>query len=348
MSVVSEPYNVDGDPTGARPVPVSPVPGRLAQPAVALLESENVIKRAIEMVGVNTMRPEEAGTFIRLVSVITMLPELFRVDTPLDEAYVSVKKALKVRQEGVSDIISIAFRHRDPKLAVVFTNALINVFTARYLELYRNSNDSVSFFLGQKKENRAALAKASAALQEFASANRVFKIDDQIRLLLGERSHQASDLAKTTGLIIEKEKEALTIPTQLSQMRPINRLPQITGLTLPKTNKEEPKHVEDAPTAERLALDPPLLLVRVYQETIATLVRLQTELAGLRALELHQKNALKKFDEELGSIMSKEAQFYQLQQEVIDLKAKDEAFTRKLTELQVSQDLKAKNSRVCR
>jgi hypothetical protein len=40
--------------------------------------------------------------------------------------------------------------------------------------------------------------------------------------------------------------------------------------------------------------------------------------------------------------MSKEAQFYRLQQEVIDLKAKDEAFTKKLTELQVSQELKAR------
>ena len=89
-------------------------------------------------------------------------------------------------------------------------------------------------------------------------------------------------------------------------------------------------------------MDPPLLLVRVYQDTIASLVRLQTELAGLRALELHQKNTLRKLDEELGSIMSKEAQFYRLQQEVIDLKANDEAFTKKLTELQVSQDLNAK------
>ena len=178
-----------------------------------------------------------------MVSLITMLPEMLRVHniptltTPLDEAYVSAKKALKVRQEGVSDIISVAFRHRDPKLAVAFTNALIEIFTARYLQLYRNSSDSVLFFLEQKKENRAALEKASAALQEFASANRVFKIDDQIRLLLEQRSHQASDLAKTTGVIIEKEKEALTIPTQLSQMKPINRLPQITGLTSPKTNK---------------------------------------------------------------------------------------------------------------
>ena len=59
MSVMSEPYNVDGEKTGAQSM--SPPPGRLAQPAVALLESENVIKRAIEMVGVNTMRPEAGG-----------------------------------------------------------------------------------------------------------------------------------------------------------------------------------------------------------------------------------------------------------------------------------------------
>ena len=317
MSLLHEPYNVDGEKIGAQSLP-----GRLAQTAIALFESENVIKRALEMVGTQNLRPT--------------------LTTSLDEVYISVKKALSVRQEGLSDIVRVKFRHHDPKLAVAFTNAVVESFTARYLQLYRNSSDAVLFFLEQQKRNRLALERASAALQEFASANRVFKIDDQIRLLIEERSHVASTLGKTRGLITEKESQTLAIPTQLSQMKPINRLPQITGLTPSKPDKVTTPHVDNPPKIEALGADPPLLLVRVYQDTIANLVRLQTELVGLHALELYQDSMLKKLDDELSSIVSKEAQFDRLRQEVVNLRANDEILTKKLTELQVSQDLNAK------
>jgi hypothetical protein len=42
---------------------------------------------------------------------------------------------------------------------------------------------------------------------------------------------------------------------------------------------------------------------------MANLVKLRTELAGLRALESHEQSMLTKFDNEISSLVSKQAQF---------------------------------------
>src|SRR5262249_28087697 len=161
-----------------------------------LFESENVIRRAIRMVGEDNMRPTPAAS--------------------VNATYVSAKKALSVQQEGLSNLIRIKFNHRDAKLAAAFTNAIVKSFTEKYLELYTNSS-AVLFFLEQQKQNRLALERASAAVQEFASANRIYQMDEQLRLLIQERSHHASALDQARGSIAEKESEVQAIPTLLSQ-----------------------------------------------------------------------------------------------------------------------------------
>jgi uncharacterized protein involved in exopolysaccharide biosynthesis len=313
----SEPYDVYSEKIGAQSQP-----GHLTRVAVALFESENVIRRAIEIVGLNNMRPTPTES--------------------VDAAYIYAKKALSVRQEGLSDFIRIKFTHPDPKLAVAFTNAIVESFTARYLRLYGNSS-AVSFFVEQQKQNRLALERASAAVQEYASKNRIYQLDAQLKLLIAERSNHASALDKTRGSIVERESEVQAVPTLLSQMKPVNRQPQITGLTLPKPDKATSSHVGSSLTIDPLSSDPPLLLVRVYENTMANLVRLHTELAGLRALESHEERMLKKFDDEISSIVSKQAEYDRLEREVVYAKANDEVFTKKALELQLSQELKAKN-----
>src|SRR5262249_6062975 len=211
-------YDVYGD-----KIDRQPQPGHLAV-AVALFESENVIRRAIDMVHLDNIRPTPTASE--------------------DEAYISAKKSLSVRQEGTSDLIRVKFKHNNPKIAAAFTNAVVESFTARYLELYKNSS-AVSFFVEQQKQNRLALEKASIKFQEFASANRIYEIDQQLRLLIEERNAHASALDKTRGSIAERENEVQAIPALLSQMKPVNRLPQVTALTLPKQNKNATSEIEN-------------------------------------------------------------------------------------------------------
>jgi uncharacterized protein involved in exopolysaccharide biosynthesis len=79
--------------------------------AIALLVSENLIKTAIETVGASNMYPAPGND--------------------IDKAYRSADRALTAKRQGLSNVIRIEFRHRDPNLAVSFTNALLSSFTTR-------------------------------------------------------------------------------------------------------------------------------------------------------------------------------------------------------------------------
>jgi uncharacterized protein involved in exopolysaccharide biosynthesis len=350
----NKPYDVDLEKAGARPSREQ----RQAEAAIALLGSENLIKEAIEAVGASNMYPASADD--------------------IDKAYLSAQGALTVREEKLlSEVIQIKFRHRDPNLAVSFTNALLNSFTVRYARL--NSNDrAVAFYVYQQQQNRTELEKAEKTLYDFSSANRIFNISEQIVHLIDERSSQVTSLSDTKGLIARKEAEESEIPTQLARMKPFSRYPQIkemisatraetssSGISSRTNGKRrngssanaDKQSSEGAVNIDEGAVnidkekinkafsgsDPPLLLVRLYQETIASLVKTQIELDGLRALEAHQGSALKKIEGELDLIASKQAQFDRLQKETDYKKAVDKAYTEKIIELKVSHKLGADN-----
>ena len=322
-------------------------PEQVARPQIALLESENVIRQAISVVGATNLYPATmtaSGSQVDRAGIST-----FRIFKPLasvDAAYIAAKGSLSVRPEPQTDLIRVNFRHANPKLAVDFTDALVQSFTERYYQLYSNIG-AVSFFWEQQKQSDEAFARTSAALSEYSTNNQLFRIDDQRRLLLEQRSALAAALVGTTGLIAEKESQTAAIPSQLAQMKPIARNPQITGLTqldvppAPGTAPVAAKKQTSAPIAS-LAADPPLLLVKVYQDTVAALVKLHTDLAGLRALKAHQEKTLKELDVDLSSLSSKEAEFERLRREVMQARDNSDLFTKKALEEQLSQDLNAR------
>jgi len=294
---------------------------------VGLLESEGVIRTAIGKVGAGSLSSTDGW---------------FPFSEPVsreDRALIVAKRNLNLRFEPFTDLIRIAFRHGDQMVAVHFTNALIQSFIDRYHELYSNSS-AVSFFLEQQKHSTEAFARSSAALADFATANRIHRVEEQQRLLLEQRSRLASALFTTKGSIEEKKGQVSAIPDQLSHMRPIGQLPQVAALV---KGKVPPAGNAKQPPIDKLASDPPLLLVRVYQDTIASLVKLQTELAGLQALEASQELMLKKIDDELSRLSKKQAEFERLRLEVNHAKQSSEAFTNKALELKLSQELSARN-----
>lgn len=322
ISIKSGPlFNTDAEKIAAAP------PEQFARPQITLLESETVIRRAVTVVGGERMYPAKTAR------------GLFRTLSISDNAYVNARKNLKIRQEPQTDIILVTFRHSNPRVAVDFTNAVVRTFVHRYFEVYSNTG-AVDFFWEQKKKNEDAFLRASAALAEYSSSNGLFHIDEQRRLLLQRRSEVAAALLLTRGSIVEKEGEVATIPGQLSQMKqPLARSPSLRALTAPKEGDASTPNLSSAPSLSGVANDPPLLLVKVYQDTVASLVRTHTEIAGLRALEAHQEQSLKSIESELTSMGSREAEFERLQLEVVQSKANAELFSKKAFEEQLSQDL---------
>jgi len=314
-------FNTDAEKIAAAP------PEQFARPQITLLESETVIRRAVTAVGSERMYPAKTAR------------GLFRTLSIGDNAYINARKNLKIRQEPQTDIILVTFRHSNPRVAVDFTNAVVSTFIHRYFEVY-NLTGAVDFFWDQKKKSEEAFLRASASRAEYSSSNGLFHIDEQRRLLLQRRSDVAAALQLTRGSIVEKEGVAATIPGQLSQMKqPLARSPSLRALIAPKEGDASTPGSSSTPSLSGVANDPPLLLVRVYQDTVASLVRTHTEIAGLRALEAHQEQSLKSIEGELTSLGGREAEFERLQLEVVQSKANAELFSKRAFDEQLSQDL---------
>jgi uncharacterized protein involved in exopolysaccharide biosynthesis len=85
--------------------------------------------------------------------------------------------------------------------------------------------------------------------------------------------------------------------------------------------------------------DPPLLLVKVYQDTIAMMVKLNTDIAGLRARITYQQSEIEDLDRKLADLSSIEAAFERLRQKAELAKATAAQFAKKAVDEQIRQDL---------
>src|SRR5262249_12192791 len=138
------------------PTFVAPSQG-VVQRQIVLLESENVVRRAIDMVGAERI----AGGKMPPPALAGILTRMFSPLSFADATYVAVRNALSVVPAPQTDFIRVFFRHRDPQIAVEFTNALVRSFTDRYFQIYSNSY-AVAFFSEQKQKSEEAFAQTSA------------------------------------------------------------------------------------------------------------------------------------------------------------------------------------------
>ena len=322
-------------------------PEQLARPQMVMLESEGVIRKAIDAVGAERLYPrlsERAPSTGQYVQIDTTAGErVRRLITPLairDQAFIAASSAITVRAEPNTELIRAYFRHSDPELAVEFANAWLQAFTDRYYQLYSNA-DALQVLWEQQKRSNDIYQRASAALAKFSAESQIFQVGDQRRLLLERRNNLASSVATTNGSIADKQSQADAIPHQLAQMKPINRVSQVLALTRDQVG-DAAANGRARPTVPNVPQDPPLLLIKVYQDTIANLVRLQTELAGQRSLVTQQRQSLGAIDAELNALSVREAEFERRQQEVNQARRNAEEYMRRAKEEEFFQEMNAR------
>lgn len=307
-------------------------PEQFARPQITLLESETVVRRAVSAVGGERLYRAKTGGLQLPHIARGPLKSLFPALSLNDYAYMTAKKNLTIRQEPQTDIIMVTFRNSDPRVAVDFTNALVRSFSQRFFEVYSNTG-AVDFFWEQKKKSEEAFTRTSKAFAAYSSHYGLFSIQEQRGLLLQQRSATAAALIVTRGSIAEKESQVAAIPGLLAQLKqPLARSAMMKSLTGPQKSDTPPP-----PETSSLMLS--AIADRVYQDTVASLVRTHTEIAGRRALEVQQEQSLKDIDSQLTSMAAREAEFERLQLEVTQLKANAELFSKKAFEEQLAQDL---------
>ncbi|PSC03134.1 hypothetical protein SLNSH_20610 [Alsobacter soli] len=260
---------------------------------LSIAGSEDVIRKAVAAVGPG-----------RLLATQDFAP-----DSDVTAAAFAVAKANSIfTVEPNTFILKIAFRHGDPAMAARFANQLASEYLARRTALYRNQGD-VDFFREQEKRFNDDLHAAAAALDVFSREKRIYSISEQRRLLLQARAAAAKELDDNATQVARAESELNSLKYQLSSLR--------KNITLPVEIFGESNLAPRGPKRdEALSNDPPLLNVKIYQESAARLVAMNADLAGLRATASLRSNEMSRIEAQLDQLAANEATFEDLQRRV--------------------------------
>jgi succinoglycan biosynthesis transport protein ExoP len=322
---------------------------------IYIINSEDVLRQAISEFGPRRLFPDQrqsaswhASNFLPpgLLAAVSKIADSLRSSNPdearsdVDRALLKVKKRLAVTLEKDSQILSLTFRHEDPKIAEQFLSLVVRDFLQRQADLSGNA-EAPAFFREQAARYRDEYKSASAELSEFAKKHSTYSVSQEIELALTRRDNTVAALAKTRGSIAEKEAQAATFQNTLTQLRRRISLPgEITG---PKQNVHAGTGTGnngDALTdANKVpANESPLLLVRVFQDTAQSLVNLNSEVVGLRSLEKAQTDSLADVNRKLSELSSIAAEFGRLKDQLEQVSKVLEAHVGRAADAQMNAD----------
>ena len=318
---------------------------------IYIINSEDVLRQAITEFGSQRLFPSRKQSQVwdelsalplpfglwETLSRVADLVQPTNLDdnrSDLDRALLKVRKRLSVSPEKDSQILSLTFRHEDPKIAEQFLALVVRDFIQRQADLSGNA-EAPSFFRQEAARYREQYKRASTELNEFAKKHSTYSVSQEILLALTRRDETVAALAKTGGSIAEKEAQAATFQNTLTQLRRRISLPsEVTG---PKYNApisgDALTDANKVPTNES-----PLLLVRVFQETAQSLVNLNSGIVGLRALETAQTKSLSDIERKLSELSSVEAEFGRLKGEFEQVSKFLEAHVARAAEAQMNAD----------
>ena len=173
---------------------------------VEILSSRDLAQQVVEEVGVDAL-----------------YPDLY--EDGLEEEVV-LAKAVAMFQSGVaitdvfdSGIITIAFEHRDPKIAAGALKILVERFKDKHLEIFGESKSS--FLQKQLEKYRETLDRAETALQDFRHENGVYDLPGQKNATLAQRVELQAELRAARFRISELEQQLQAFDKSTSEVTAI-------------------------------------------------------------------------------------------------------------------------------
>jgi uncharacterized protein involved in exopolysaccharide biosynthesis len=314
--------------------------------SIALLtriaESDEVVKAAASDVGISQLAPplppSGPSLFGRLRRYLH--PTAYEPMThpgSIDAELGRIKSGLVIRGEQNASIIRISFRNPDPELAARFANSMSVRLIERHT-LFGTRLGAANFFLQQRQRFEQEAAKAAKGLQAFSSRTSLFSVDEQRGLLLRRRDALALSLATTKGLVSQKLAERQTLAEELRKLMPVARSPYVSSL-VDSLGGDRSGPRPDSRIVDDRTTDPPLLLIRVYQETMAALFKVNADVVGAQSLMRQQSDEIEAITAELGANLQNQEEFMRLKSDVDRATANLELYSRRMVEEQISAEL---------
>jgi uncharacterized protein involved in exopolysaccharide biosynthesis len=246
---------------------------------------------------------------------------------------------MTVRVEPNSNIITITFRDKNPEVAAEMANALAQSYLDQQSKLL-DRRGLVDFLRAQTGRFEQEVAQSSAALEGFMNRERIYSIEEQRTLLLHRVSESNAGLSASRSSLAEKEGQKRELARQLALLDPVARSPFALGF-IEKLGDGD----ADAGLAQALPLrgddTPPLLMIKVFQDAMASYRVLDAELGGLRDLAIQQATEAESINAELARVTTLQQEYERLRRNVELTTFNAETFAKRTVQEQIESDLRA-------
>ncbi len=285
--------------------------------------------------------PKQLDDLSKRLGFLNVRPEVNETKDTDQEAISELRALITAKPEGRSDLLRISFRYPDPSVAEDFLNELANALVAAQADLVQVPGADI-FFQQQTKRLEHEAEKAGTDLQNFSVAASIYSVADQRSLLLKRADELGFNIAATRGSIQDRKGQKQAILDQLMILRPVHQSRAVTGIVNNLRGRDYKDSENAVGTVPNFEETPPLLLVRVYQDAMATLLKLNTELNGSLGLEKLLSAELEKINEELASLSSKEAEYDRLKRVLTRASAAADHYGSRALEEQINLDIAKK------
>jgi succinoglycan biosynthesis transport protein ExoP len=329
-----------------------------------IVTTDQVIRRAALRVGFGRLfQHSEAGLFSKLreeaaqfdfsrvlpkqldlskqLGFLKARPEVNETNDMEQEAISALRDLISAKSEGRSDLLRVSFRYPDPTVGAEFLNELASALVATQADLVQVPGADI-FFEQQTKRLEHEVEKAGTDLQNFSVGSSIYAVADQRLLLLKRADELSSHIAATRGSIQERMGQKQALVDQLLMLRPVHQSKTVTGIInnlRGRDYKDGENAVGNVPSFEEA---PPLLLVRVYQDAMAALLKVNADLNGSLGLEKLLAAELEKINAELASLSSKEAEYARLNRVLARASAAADHYGSRTLEEQIRSDIAKK------
>jgi uncharacterized protein involved in exopolysaccharide biosynthesis len=251
-----------------------------------------------------------------------------------------LRRSMFVKAEGKTDLLKISFSHRDPVIAAEFVNALVDALIAKQAELL-NVPGAFDFFDAQRRQLEEEVQKAASRLESFSAALSIYSINDQRSLLFKRANELALSLSSTRGSIADLQGQKEALSEELLSLKPVTQSPFVSGIvsSLGANNVVTGSSAGTNQAERPLIHAPPLLLVRVYQDTMAALFKVDADFTGAKNREAQLGTELQSINKELAALSSREAEYNRLSRDLTLAVTAAESYAKRTTEERINTSL---------
>ena len=256
------------------------------------------------------------------------------------ELTAGLRNLISAKQEGRSDLLRISFRYPDPEIAADYLNKLANALVATQADLVQVPGAEI-FFEQQAKRLEQEAEKAAADLQNFSVSASIYSVGDQRALLLKRANELATSMASTRSAIEERKGQKQAILDQLQVMKPVTQSRTVSTIVNSLAGPEF-RGVSGSQSGTNMDDTPPLLLIRLYQDAMAALLKANSDLSGYIKVEKMVRAEIEQVNNELASLSSNEAEYDRLKRILTRASASAEHYATRMGEEQISSDIAKK------